>query len=97
MVRRFRLPLEAVEEALAFYHQNQDVDRRGGGRDGRPTRPEVGAHGDLSGRRANDDDLIAHLSQAGTMELPDIVRAIRKLIAPGLPIADEVYVLNHWR
>lgn len=31
------------------------------------------------------------------MELPDIVRAIRKLIAPGLPIANEVYVLNHWR
>lgn len=31
------------------------------------------------------------------MEPPDIVRAIRRLIASGLPIADETHVLNHWR
>ena len=27
----------------------------------------------------------------------DIVRAITKLLGSGLPIADNVYVLNHWR
>ncbi len=31
------------------------------------------------------------------MEPPDIVRAIRNLLASGVPIAGELYVLNHWR
>jgi predicted nuclease of predicted toxin-antitoxin system len=31
------------------------------------------------------------------MQPPDIVRAIRNLIAAGVPIADELHVLNHWR
>jgi hypothetical protein len=31
------------------------------------------------------------------MEPPDIVRAISKLLASGIPIADELHVLNHWR
>ncbi len=31
------------------------------------------------------------------MEPPDIVRALSKLIAAGLPIANEVHVVNHWR
>jgi hypothetical protein len=31
------------------------------------------------------------------MEPPDIVRAISKLLASGVPIANELYVLNHWR
>lgn len=31
------------------------------------------------------------------MEPPDIVRAIGRLIAAGVPIANELYVLNHWR
>jgi predicted nuclease of predicted toxin-antitoxin system len=28
---------------------------------------------------------------------PDIVRAIAKLLAAGVPIADEYIILNHWR
>jgi Domain of unknown function (DUF5615) len=31
------------------------------------------------------------------MEPPDIVRAIGNLLASGLPIANQVHVLNHWR
>ena len=31
------------------------------------------------------------------MSLTDIVRAIENLIASGLPIANELHVLNHWR
>ena len=31
------------------------------------------------------------------MEPPDIVRAIGNLLASGLPITNEVHVLNHWR
>jgi len=31
------------------------------------------------------------------MEPPDIVRAIGNLLASGLPIANEVHALNHWR
>lgn len=31
------------------------------------------------------------------MEPADIVRAIRNLLASGVPIADELHVLNHWR
>jgi hypothetical protein len=31
------------------------------------------------------------------MEPPDIVRAIGKLIASGVPVANELHVLNHWR
>ncbi len=31
------------------------------------------------------------------MSLTDIVRAIENLLASGLPIANELHVLNHWR
>jgi hypothetical protein len=31
------------------------------------------------------------------MKPPTIVRAIGKLVAAGVPIADEYTVLNHWR
>jgi len=31
------------------------------------------------------------------MEPADIVRAIGNLVASGLPIANEIHVLNHWR
>lgn len=31
------------------------------------------------------------------MEPPDIVRAIGRLLASGVPIANELQVLNHWR
>ncbi|MCS6862557.1 MAG: DUF5615 family PIN-like protein [Abditibacteriales bacterium] len=31
------------------------------------------------------------------MTPPDIVRAIGNLLASGLPITNEIYVLNHWR
>jgi hypothetical protein len=31
------------------------------------------------------------------MEPPDIVQALGNLIASGLPIANEIHVLNHWR
>jgi predicted nuclease of predicted toxin-antitoxin system len=31
------------------------------------------------------------------MEPPDIVCAIGNLLASGIPIANEVHVLNHWR
>jgi hypothetical protein len=31
------------------------------------------------------------------MKPPNIVRAIGKLEASGLPIANELHVLNHWR
>lgn len=31
------------------------------------------------------------------MEPPDIVRAIDKLLASGVPVVNELYILNHWR
>lgn len=31
------------------------------------------------------------------MTHPDIVRAIENLLASGLPIANEIYILNQWR
>src|SRR5262249_16616694 len=31
------------------------------------------------------------------MEPADIVRAIGKLLASGLPVRDELHILNHWR
>jgi predicted nuclease of predicted toxin-antitoxin system len=31
------------------------------------------------------------------MEAADIVRALDKLLASGLPIANELHTLNHWR
>jgi hypothetical protein len=31
------------------------------------------------------------------MTLPDVVRALRNLIASSLPIANEIHVLNHWQ
>lgn len=31
------------------------------------------------------------------MQPGDIVRAIQNLVNSGLPVADEVHVLNHWR
>jgi hypothetical protein len=31
------------------------------------------------------------------MQPADIVRAIRNLVASGLPIVNEIHTLNHWR
>ena len=31
------------------------------------------------------------------MRPPDFVRAIKKLLAAGVPIADQLHILNHWR
>jgi predicted nuclease of predicted toxin-antitoxin system len=31
------------------------------------------------------------------MKPPEIVRAIRNLLAANVPIADELHILNHWR
>jgi predicted nuclease of predicted toxin-antitoxin system len=31
------------------------------------------------------------------MELPEIVQAIRNLLASRIPVANEIHALNHWR
>ncbi|MCS6860835.1 MAG: hypothetical protein NZT92_11010 [Abditibacteriales bacterium] len=53
---------------------------------------------------SDDDNLIILLTQAGhvviickDMTKPDIVRAIGNLLAAGLPVVNEVHILNHWR
>lgn len=34
---------------------------------------------------------------ARDMQPPHIVRALRKLITAGVPVADQLIILNHWR
>ena len=45
--------------------------------------------GVLTVRRDND--------RTKDMKPPDIVRAIRNLVAAGVSVADQLIVLNHWR
>ena len=62
---------------------------------------------ELVGNAAGEEDLVIVLGDVlliyednilgKDMEPADIVRAITKLLASGIPIANEMHVLNQWR